>query len=83
MMHPEKRPKVEGWGKDAEIYKEKDSNKADKPSPAPTDNKSTSNSSDKNLSAAEVFKQAKPEKIDRLIKLLLTWHMQLDLKMII
>lgn len=60
MMHPEKRPKVEGWGKDAEIYKEKDSNKADKPSPAPTDNKSTSNSSDKNLSAAEVFKQAKP-----------------------
>lgn len=69
MMHPEKRPKVEGWGKDAEIYKEKDSNKADKPSPAPTDNKSTSNSSDKNLSAAEVFKQAKPEKIVPLDKI--------------
>lgn len=69
MMHPEKRPKVEGWGKDAEIYKEKDSNKTDKPSPAPTDNKSTSNSSDKNLSAAEVFKQAKPEKIVPLDKI--------------
>lgn len=46
-----------------------DKPKTDKPSPAPTDNKSTSNSSDKNLSAAEVFKQAKPEKIVPLDKI--------------
>lgn len=56
MMYLEKCFKVEGWGKDVEIYKEKDFNKVDKLSFVLIDNKLILNFSDKNLSVVEVFK---------------------------